>query len=206
MSVENALFNPKRGAIVFYPSHLIETSMRILIESSKKGLQVAARSLMSISDYVKNIRKIDERLTDLLADIISDMKSNMTFLAPLLSGIIVGLSGMITAILGALSAATVTASSTQVSGFGLGGVLSIFKSSTMVAPYWIQVSIGIYLIEIIFILTTTLVIIKSGKDDLEQTAEIGRNLKHGMSLYLIIALGSIMGLSLLGAIVLKGFG
>jgi hypothetical protein len=59
MSVENALFNPKRGAIVFYPSHLIETSMRILIESSKKGLQVAARSLMSISDYVKNIRKIE---------------------------------------------------------------------------------------------------------------------------------------------------
>jgi len=206
MSVENALFNPRRGAIVFYPSHLIETSMRILIESSKKGLQVAARSLMSISDYVKNIRKIDERLTDLLADIISDMKSNMTFLAPLLSGIIVGLSGMITSIIGALGTATSAANATQTSGMGFGSILSIFKSSTMVAPYWIQVSIGLYLIEIIFILTTTLVIIKSGKDELEQTAEIGINLKHGVVLYLIIALASVVGLSLLGAVVLSGFG
>lgn len=93
MSLEQALFNPKRGAVVFYPSQLVETSMRILLESVKKGLKVAARSLMSISEYVKNIRKIDERLNDLLADIISDMKSNMTFLAPLLSGIIVGLAG-----------------------------------------------------------------------------------------------------------------
>jgi hypothetical protein len=206
MSVENALFNPKRGAIVFYPSHLIETSMRILIESSKKGLQVAARSLMSISDYVKNIRKIDERLTDLLADIISDMKSNMTFLAPLLSGIIVGLSGMITSILGSVGKATELAES----GSGLGGftgALNLFKESgSMVAPYWIQISVGLYLIEIIFILTSTLVVIKSGKDELEKTAEIGANLKHGMGLYLIIALFAISGLSLLGAVVLRGFG
>jgi hypothetical protein len=103
MSVEQAVFNAKRGAIIFYPSHLIEISMKILIESSKKGLQVAARSLMAISDYVKNIKKIDDRLSDLLADILSDMKSNMTFLAPLLSGIIVGLSGMIVSILVGLS-------------------------------------------------------------------------------------------------------
>jgi len=206
MSVENALFNPKRGAIVFYPSHLIETSMRILIESSKKGLQVAARSLMSISDYVKNIRKIDERLTDLLADIISDMKSNMTFLAPLLSGIIVGLSGMITSILGTLGNATQAAGGAGVvSGLSFSKMLTMFNTSGMVSPYWIQVSIGLYLIEIIFILTSTLVTIKSGKDELEQTAEIGVNLKVGMGLYLGIALGSIVGLSLLGAVVLSGF-
>jgi hypothetical protein len=207
MSVENALFNPKRGAIVFYPSHLIETSMRILIESSKKGLQVAARSLMSISDYVKNIRKIDERLTDLLADIISDMKSNMTFLAPLLSGIIVGLSGMITSILSTLSSSINSkdlAGST--SGFGLGGVLNIFNPQAMIAPYWIQISVGIYLIEIIFILSSTLVIIKSGKDELAETAEIGVNLKRGIFLYLIIAFGAIVGLALLGSLVLNGFG
>ncbi len=79
MSLERALFDPKRGAVVFYPSSIVATSMKILVESSKKGLQVAARSLMSISDYVKNIRKINSRLNDLLADIISDMKSNMTF-------------------------------------------------------------------------------------------------------------------------------
>jgi hypothetical protein len=197
------LFNPKRGALIFYPSHLIETSMKILVESSKKGLQVAARSLMSISDYVKNIRKIDERLTDLLADIISDMKSNMTFLAPLLSGIIVGLSGMITGILTSLDALMKTGGSTQLGGYDVGTLLDLFKVQGMIPPYWVQVCVGLYLIEIIFILTATLVTIKSGKDELQSTAEIGQNLKFGMTLYLIVALLAVLALSFLGATVLR---
>ena len=61
MSLNDALFNPKRGAVIFYPSELIATSMKILVESVKKGLQVAARSLMSISEYVKNIKKINNQ-------------------------------------------------------------------------------------------------------------------------------------------------
>jgi hypothetical protein len=208
MSVEQAIFNPKRGAIVFYPSHLIETSMKVLIESSKKGLQVAARSLMSISDYVKNIKKIDARLTDLLADIISDMKSNMTFLAPLLSGIIIGLSGMIVSILSGLK--SLTGADVFGQATGLTGALSafnkLFEVQNMLAPYWVQVSVGIYLIEVIFILTTTLVVIKSGKDELQSTSEISVNLKIGMTLYIVVAALAILGLTLLSSLVIGSGG
>ncbi|MDD5193905.1 MAG: hypothetical protein PHF67_04960, partial [Candidatus Nanoarchaeia archaeon] len=103
MGLEEAIFNPKRGALIYYPSNLIAISMRILIESAKKGLKVAAESLMSISEYIRNLQKINERLKDLLADVVSDMKSNMTFLAPLLAGIVVGLGSMITSILSQLN-------------------------------------------------------------------------------------------------------
>jgi Flp pilus assembly protein TadB len=102
MSVEDAIFNKSRGAINYYPSDLVRTSMEILVESVKKGLQVGARALMSISQYVKNIHKVNERLKDLLADIISEMRSNMSFLAPLLAAIVIGLASMITLILGNL--------------------------------------------------------------------------------------------------------
>jgi len=211
MSLEQALFNPKRGAIVFYPSQLIATSMKILIESVKKGLKVAAQSLMSISEYVKNIKKIDSRLNDLLADIVSDMKSNMTFLAPLLSGIIIGLAGMITTILGALSAMFESGTAGQgVEGIagagGLQGILSIFDLTTMMPTYWLQVIVGFYLIEIVFILTRTLVTIRSGKDELQATSEIGKNLKISLLLYFIVALVAVIGLTLLGAVVLAGLG
>jgi len=212
MSLNEALFNPKRGAVIFYPSHLIATSMRILVESVKKGLQVAARSLMSISEYIKNIDKIEARLTDLLADIISDMKSNMTFLAPLLSGIIIGLAGMITAILsmilvkltqGGLGGEDLGA----LGGMGgLGNLLNIFDVTKMIPPYWLQLVVGIYLIEIIFILSSTLVTIKSGKDELEKTSETGKNLRTAGVLYFVIALGAVLGLSLLAAVALSGLG
>lgn len=210
MSLKDALFNPKRGAVVFYPSQLISTSMGILVESVKKGLQVAARALMSISEYVKNIKKINDRLNDLLADIISDMKSNMVFLAPLLSGIIVGLSGMITTILGSLDGLFNSGSTEGVGalagGGGMGNLLSIFDVTTMIPTYWLQVSIGIYIIQIAFILTGTLVTIKSGRDLLQQTSETGKNLKSSIILYLIVALFAICGLTLLGGIALSGLG
>ncbi len=205
MSLDRALFDPSRGAVVFYPSEMISTSMRILTESVKKGLQIAARSLMAISDYVKNIKKINDRLNDLLADIISDMKSNMTFLAPLLSGIIVGLAGMITTILGSLGAMFKSGNAGGLAGAGgIQSMLAIFDVTKMIPTYWLQVVVGIYLIQIVFILTSTLVTIKAGRDPLQTTAQIGKNLKVTMTLYFIIALGSIVGLTIVGALALAG--
>jgi len=207
MSVDKAIFDPRRGAIIFYPSGLIVTSMKILVESVKKGLQVAARSLISISDYIKNIKKIDDRMKDLLADILSDMKSNMVFLAPLLSGIIMGLSVMITTIIGGLTKFTGEMGGEEATSmFSLGGanIGGLFEIHKMIPPYWLQIIIGLYLIEIVFILTSTLVTIKSGKDDLESTYETALNLQKAIMFYFIVALISIVALSILGSVVLGG--
>jgi len=162
---------------------------------------------MSISDYVKSIKKINDRLNDLLAEIISDMKSNMTFLAPLLSGIIVGLSGMITTILSALNSMF---SSGGLSGGAIGeaggvsGILAIFDVTKMIPTYWLQIVVGVYLIEVVFILTSTLVTIKSGRDPIQMTSEGGKNLKVSMIMYLVVAAGSIIGLTIVGAVALAG--
>jgi len=206
MSLDEAIFNKKRGAIIYYPSSLISTSMKILVESVKKGLQVAARSLMSISEYVKNIQKINQRLRDLLAEVVSDMKSNMVFLAPLLAGIVVGLSSMITLILNKLEGFQAILNSESSSGVGmssLGGITNIFNLTTMIPPYFIQVCIGIYIIEIIFILSGALVTIDSGRDILKEKSEISKNLRRGILLYLIIAFFSILALTILAGIALK---
>ena len=203
MSIEDAIFNPKRGVLLYYPSSLIATSMRILIESSKKGLRVAAQSLIAISDYVKNIKKIEERLRDLLAEVVSDMSSNMTFLAPLLSGIVIGLAAMITGILGQLKIMLDMTGDASIAGFGnIGGILKIFEITNMIPPYFLQIAIGLYIIQIIFILTGTLVTIDSGEDKLKQTNEISKNLIRGIVLYLITAFGAIIALSALSSVAL----
>ena len=207
MSLQEAIFNPQRGAIVYYPSNLISTSMRILVESVKKGLQIAARSLMSISDYVKNIQKINQRLRDLLAEIVSDMRSNMVFLAPLLSGIIIGLSTMITSILNSLEALTTTlGDSANLGGFSISSILKIFSVQDMIPPYFIQISIGIYLVEITFILTAALVTVDLGKDPLREKYDLSKYLRRSLTLYLITAFISILALGLLAGTVLSGLG
>jgi len=205
MSLEQAVFNERRGGIIYYPSSLIKMSMKILVESVKKGLKVAARSLMSISEYVKNIRKINERLRDLLAEVVSDMKSNMTFLAPLLAGIVVGLASMITLILNKLQIMASLGAETEIAGFGnMAGITQIFDITKMIPPYFLQIAIGIYIIEIIFILTGTLVTVDAGEDKLKKKYDISRYLKFGSLLYLITALVSVLVLSILAAVALAG--
>ncbi len=203
MSVEKAIFDPMRGAILYYPSDLIATSMKVLVESSKKGLKIAALSLMSISEYVKNIQKITNRLRDMLAEIVSDMKSNMTFLAPLLSGIVVGLAAMITAILNKLDIAALSGDATTLGGFG--SLLQIFDLTQMIPPYYLQIAVGLYIIEIIFILSSALVTIDSGDDELEKTNKTGKNLSTGVLLYFVTALISSLALFVLASVVLGNF-
>ena len=205
MSLEQAIFNPRRGAIIYYPSALISISMKILVESVKKGLQVAARSLMSISEYIKNIHKINERLRDLLAEIVSDMKSNMTFLAPLLAGVVVGLSGMITLILNKFEIMTNLNADSTLPGVGdIGGLMDFFNIKEMIPPYFLQIAVGIYIIEIVFILTKTLVTIDSGEDKLKETFDIASNLRFGFFFYFITALLTTIALSVLVAVALGG--
>ena len=181
--------------------------MEILIESVNKGLRVAANALTSISDYLKNIQKINERLKDLLADIISSMKSNMSFLAPLLAGIVVGLSAMITAILTKLQVLLTVpgGADTSIAGFGSVGALSqLFNLANMIPPYYIQLIVGIYVVEIIYILTITLVMVESGVDPLSEKYEISKNMRRGILMYLIAALFSTIVLSVMASIAISG--
>ena len=80
----------------------------------------------------------------------------------------------------------------------------MFDPVLMIPTYWLQIVVGFYLIQIVFILTSTLVTIKSGRDQLQTTAETGKNLKRTMTLYFFVALGAIVGLTLVGAVALAG--
>jgi len=204
MSVERAIFDSKRGAIIYYPSDLISISMKILVESAKKGLKIAAVSMMSISEYVKNIQKISSRLRDMLAEVLSDMKSNMSFLAPLLSGVVVGLAAMITSILSRLGLEQLQGDSAATGLGNIGEILKIFEVSSMIPPYFLQIIIGIYLVQIIYILTRTLVTVDAGEDRLQEMNSVGKNFSKGIMLYFLTALITTVVLFVLVGIVLGG--
>jgi len=62
----------------------------------------------------------------------------------------------------------------------------------------------LYIIEVVFILTSALVTVNSGKDVLMEKYETARNLNRGVVLYLATALLSILALSLLASFALGG--
>lgn len=188
MSVDNAIFHPQIGALVFFPSRVIESSMKVLVESSKKGPQIAAQALISMSRYIKEIHRVDERLRDLLAEIIASMKGQIRFLTPAIAGIVIGITSMITTILNKLSEqiGKLTAEGTGASTAGVGGIVSLFGNG--VPAFYFQIIVGVYVVQITYILTILSNGIENGSDRLNERYLLGTYMTSATILYCVISL------------------
>ncbi|MBS3139200.1 hypothetical protein J4207_05855 [Candidatus Woesearchaeota archaeon] len=202
MSVHEAIFDPEHGALKSYPSKVIESSMKVLSESSKKGPKIAAQALINVARYIKEIHAVNERLKDLMSEIISSMKSQIKFLTPAIAGIVIGITAMITTILGKLGGQLRSISSAGGQPGSGAGLLALFGDS--VPPFYFQVVVGIYVVEIIYILTIVTNGIEEGADQLSERYNLGMNLTKSVTTYIVIA-GIVMLLfNLLAVSILKG--
>lgn len=186
MSVEQAIFDKEKGALKYYPSDLIESSMKVLVESSKKGPLVASQALINVSEYLKQMHRVDERLKDLLGDVISGMKSQVLFLTPVISGIVVGITSMITKILGTLGDRVNTlGSNAGASGIGGGGILELFGVG--IPSYHFQIVVGLYVVQLAYILTVIGNGIENGPDKIAEESNLGLQMTKSVLIYSAIA-------------------
>ncbi len=196
MGLVPAIFDKKNGAINYFPSKLIESSMKVLVESMKKGPLVAAQAVNNIARYTKEIHRVNERLKDLLADIISSMKQQINFLAPMISGVVVGITSLITFILGRLK--------TQMGEFSAsdtGGLVDMLGEG--IPTFYFQVVVGIYVVEIVYILTIMANSIENGEDKLGERYQLGKNMTKSTLLYTAIAMLVMLAFQLMAGQILS---
>jgi len=198
-NVEQAIFDPKRGAINEFPSPLVQSSMKVLVQSSKKGVLVASNALINISSYVKEMHRVDERLKDLMSDIISSMKSQISFLTPAISGIVIGITSMITTILGSLGE-KLSVLSSEAEGMTGSGLLSMF--GTGVPTFYFQFIVGLYVVQIVFILTILINGIENGVDNLNERYMLGKNLTKTSITYTTVAFIVVLLFNMIAAAIL----
>ncbi len=198
MSVKDAVFDPLHGALIKFPSNLIESSMKVLVQSVKKGPKIAAQAIINVSRYIKEIHSVNERLKDLMGDIISDMNSQIKFLTPAIAGIVVGITSMVTTIMGnlgvQLKAITESGPSAQA------GLIGLFGDG--IPTYYFQIIIGIYVIQITYILTVLVNGIENGSDNLREKYQLGINLVRSTIFYCLIAGTVIMIFNVIAANIL----
>ena len=190
MGLKEAIFNLKRGAILSFPSKVISSSMEVLIESARKGPKIGSHALMAISNYLVAIHKVNERLKDLLADVLSSMKSQINFLTPLIGGIVVGIGGLIANILVNLGPLLGQSAGGDGALFGmsLSAIQDIFPMENVIPPFYFQLVVGVYLVQITYILTLLANGIENGVDKLNGESLLGKNLYKSMVFYIIVSL------------------
>jgi hypothetical protein len=205
MGIEEAIFHKQYGAINKFPSALIESSMKVFVESAKKGPDVASESLLNISNYIKEMHRVDERLKDLMSESSSSMKGQINFLAPLISGIVIGLTSMITTILNTLGSQMGNfTSDAGVNGAQGDGLLAMFGNG--IPTFYFQIVVGIYVVQITFLLTQMLNTLENGYDPLNEKYMLGVNLVKSGRLYTMISFGVILMFNLIAASVIAGLG
>src|SRR3989344_4760328 len=208
MGIKEAIFNNKTGAITNYPSSIVISSMEVLLESAKKGPKVASQSLLSISRYVERIQQVNERLRDLLSETISSMKSQISFLTPAIAGIVVGIASMIVNIIVQLGTRITSFQLEGEASAGVGSQLAvisqIFNVKDIIPGFFFQFVVGLYVVQLVYILTALTNGIENGDDKLNEQYLIGKNMMRSVILYVIIAVIVVLLFNLLAAGILKG--
>ncbi|NIO22986.1 MAG: hypothetical protein GTN38_03080 [Candidatus Aenigmarchaeota archaeon] len=189
MTFREALFHPKWGSVAYYPSRLIKNIMYMIVDISRKGFKYAAEGMLTVSKYLRNIRETQEYIRDLLQESVSSMTFQAYMLTPLVTGLIVSMAQIIIKVLtiltrqlGELSTGTNLPLDITGSFFG--------ETQSAVSPEIFQLIIGIYLIEVIFILGMFLTKITQGENRTAQWYMTGKMLIVALSVYFLVAIGT----------------
>jgi hypothetical protein len=157
--------------------------MKVLVESSKKGPLVASQAIINVSEYIKQMHRVDERLRDLLSEVISSMKSQINFLTPVIAGIVIGITTMISSILGTIGSKLAVLQNSVDTGVG---AIHIFGGSS-IPIYHFQAVVGLYVVQITIILTIMVNGVENGVDEVAKQDSLGKNLLRATLLYVVVS-------------------
>ncbi len=182
-----ALFDEDVGVVKKYPSRLIKSVFKVIIESSKKSVKLAAMTMLTISRYLRGIKMIKEEIRGMLGETLSSMKFLATFLMPLISGVTVTMAVVIIQILFSLSMQISQLSTGPTPGFG--GIMlwgwSGAGEGPPISPAGFQIIVGLYMIETSVLLAYFINRIEYGEDAVGLRAEIANILIIASIIYLL---------------------
>ena len=185
MTFEDAIFDERYGALRSFPSQMIDTILTAILRSSQKGTKMAATAMLTISRYLKDVHKTEETLNDLMEESTTTIEMLAYMLAPIISGVAVGMSQTIITAMFRLSTSI---STEQASGSlqggtagGFGGMLGNLQEA--IPPEILQFVVGIYLLQLLYILGTFYMKIVHGENMTYKNLFIGKVMISGLIFY-----------------------
>jgi hypothetical protein len=202
MTLESAIFDPAFGAVRDYPSEIIRGGMQIMVDSVELGVNVAAKSLLSLSMQIRNQQKIDEMLRKLLSDVTTMLGTMSMFIAPIVLAVVSALqrmvTGAITSSCATQSASAGTAATSGVAGFSAISFCPAGKDVSQISadPATFVIIMGVYCIEIVILLTYFNSQIEDTNNELHTYVSVAYALPIAAFLYVAVsfAVGMYMNL------------
>ncbi len=95
LPLESAIFDPNFGSMKNLNSNIIRSSMKLLVDSVQLGVNVGARTLISLSLQLSNAEKVSRLMSTLTEEITSVMQTTAIFIAPVILGVTTSLQKIV---------------------------------------------------------------------------------------------------------------
>lgn len=209
LSLESAVFHPKYGSLMRIPSEIIVSGMKILVDSVHLGVNVAARTLISLSLQLDNAEKVNKKMKELVADISGMMTTMASFIAPMVLGITTALQKIVMVTLASIVGSglsdklagidtTTAAAGTDLFGGGMSSFGKDFLKAEafqgMVSPLMFLIIVAIYVLELVIIMTYFTVKIEED-NDLKFRLALAKAIPIAMIVFMISVVASNMFVS-----------
>lgn len=154
MPLNSAIFDKTYGSLKYNPSFLIRSAMRLLVDSVQLGVNVASRTIISLSLQLSNSEKVTHTLKTLISDVSSMMRLMSLFIAPAILGITTALQKVVMITIGQVAGSAPSDIGTDIGGLGsFTQALSVGDVGGLATPTQFLIVVAVYVIEIVVILT-----------------------------------------------------
>jgi len=196
-SIRDALFSSEYGSLKYVYSDRIKAIMRLFVEGIQKSQRAVSISIIRIADHLKELQQVENKIKDTLYSLTSTLRSTAAVFAPLIAGVTLAITKLISNIIHSMSGKIPAEKVVEGSSTIFAGVTESFALENVRPEYFILV-IGIYIIELVFLLTRFTNGIDEGDDKAAFMYSLGRIIPTAVT---VLTITIIIGQMLFSSIV-----
>jgi len=191
-NLEGAFFDEKIGALKDCTSRIIKVVIRSMLDLANKGSFAISKALDAISRFLDDAKDVNKFTDEVLDEITSEMKITVYVFAPLAAGIVVGLLSMITIVFYSFAPSfqelekTLSGKEYKTALESIGWLLNLTKAIDLSQ---FQIVVGLYMIEIVIMISYFLGELKYGEDEVNKIKDISKTVLIALIIYSLFSIG-----------------
>ncbi len=150
-NIRDALFSTEYGSLKHVYSDRVKAIMRLFVEGIQKSQRAVSISLIKIADHLKELQEVEKKIRESLYALTSTLRSTAALFAPLIAGVTLAITKLITNIIASM-AGKIPADTIDTGGSVLSTVSESFTLENIRPEFFVLV-VGIYIVELVFLLT-----------------------------------------------------
>ncbi|MBS3749149.1 MAG: hypothetical protein KGY67_05560 [Candidatus Thermoplasmatota archaeon] len=198
-TIEMALFHPEFGSLKNVYSNRINAVMKLFVEGIKKSQRSASLSIIRLADHLKALQEVEKHIRETLATLTATLRSTATLFAPLIAGVTLAITQLISTIVEQMMLTSNSSSLFAMEDTMMPGITTAFALEN-IEPTWFILVIGIYIIELVILLTRFTNGIEDGDDHVSFMYDLGRVLPVAM---LVLTISIFLSSMFLGSLAIS---